>query len=104
MSAIQQMLLGGGPLKWQVAYTTAGTFTWVCPGGVTSVCAVAVGPGRSGTGTTSRSGGAGGGLGYKNNITVIPGNSYTVVVGAVDSTTDSYFIDTATVRAVPPLP
>jgi len=26
-------------------------------------------------------GGGGGGLGYKNNITVTPGNSYTVVVG-----------------------
>lgn len=99
MSAIQQMLLAsGGPIRGQVAYTTAGTFTWVCPNGVTSVCVVAVGPGRSGTGTTARNGGAGGGLGYKNNITVIPGNSYTVVVGAVDSTTDSYFINTATVK------
>jgi hypothetical protein len=27
-------------------------------------------------------GGVGGALGYKNNITVVPGNSYTVVVGA----------------------
>jgi hypothetical protein len=27
-------------------------------------------------------GGSGGGLGYKNNITVVPGNSYTVVVGS----------------------
>ena len=38
------------------------------PAGVTSVCVVAVGGGC-------------GGLGYKNNITVIPGNSYTVYVG-----------------------
>jgi hypothetical protein len=29
----------------------------------------------------SHPGGGGGGLGYKNNITVVPGNSYTVVVG-----------------------
>ena len=37
------------------------------------------GGGGSGTLTV---GGVGGGLGYKNNITIVPGNSYTVVVGS----------------------
>lgn len=55
----------------QQAFTTAGTFSWVAPAGVTSVSVVAVGGG----------GGSGGGLGYKNNISVTPGSSYAVVVG-----------------------
>jgi hypothetical protein len=56
----------------QQAYTTPGTYSWVAPAGVTSVSAVAVGGGSRG----------GGGLGWRNNISVTPGSSYTVVVGA----------------------
>jgi hypothetical protein len=108
-------------VQGQDAYTTAGTFSWVAPSGVTSVSVVAVGGGgpfgpynecnvcgannfRSGPG-----GGGGGGLGYKNNITVVPGTSYTVVVGAggiapsgfnavPTNGGQSYFISAATVR------
>lgn len=36
----------------------------------------------NGTAYRRQQGGGGGGLGYKNNIVVVPGNSYTVVVGA----------------------
>lgn len=78
----------------QTAYTTAGTYSWVCPTGVTSVCVVAVGGG--GNGASSGSSGSGGGLGWKNNISVTPGQSYTVVVGG--SSGDSYFINTSTVK------
>ena len=92
----------------QVAYTTAGTYSWTCPTGVTSVCVVAVGGGGGGGYTWSSGGGGGGGLGWKNNITVIPGNTYTVVVGvggtvlanAYNAGTEggnSYFISLATV-------
>lgn len=63
----------------QQAYTTAGTYTWVAPTGVTSVSVVCVGGGGR---SSSTNGGGGGSLSYKNNITVVPGNSYTVVVGA----------------------
>jgi len=62
----------------QQAYTTAGTYSWVAPAGVTSVSVVAVGGGGAGYGK----GGGGGELRYKNNITVVPGNTYAVVVGA----------------------
>ena len=80
----------------QQAFTTAGTFSWVAPAGVASVSVVAVGGGAGG----------GGGLGYKNNISVTPGNSYTVIVGArapVSGTSmgdggTSSFINTCTVR------
>jgi len=87
----------------QQAFTTAGSYSWVAPAGVTKVSVVAVGAG----GSTGFSGGAGGGgLGYKNNITVVPGNSYAVVVGALAGINppnpanggSSSFINTCTVR------
>lgn len=67
----------------QQAYTTAGTYSWVAPTGVSSVSAVVVGGGGGGDSTGSLSRGAGGGaLAYKNNVSVTPGSSYTVVVGS----------------------
>jgi hypothetical protein len=71
-------LVGTRPVGQQ-AYTTPGTYSWTCPTGVTSVSVVCIGGGAASDGWT---GGAGGGLGWKNNIPVTPGNSYTVVVGA----------------------
>ena len=62
----------------QQAYTSPGTYTWIAPTGVTSVCAVAVGGG----GASGTQGGGGGGLGWKNNIPVTPGYNYAVVVGS----------------------
>ncbi len=100
----------------QVAYTTPGTYSWTAPSYVTSVCVVCVGGGGPG-GWDEVAGGSGGGLGYKNNISVTGGQSYTVVVGAGgqintnsivpgpptvnhDGTSggDSYFIDATTVK------
>jgi hypothetical protein len=72
----------------QQLFTSSGT--WVAPAGVTSVSVVCVGGGGQGgrisNGSSSNvqgaSGGGGGGLGWKNNISVTPGQSYTVTVGA----------------------
>ena len=87
MSGIMLNIAGGsfaGP-PGQDAYITAGTFTWVAPAGVTKVSVVAVGGGgataESGC-PPNQAGGGGGALAYANNITVIPGNSYTAIVGA----------------------
>jgi len=52
---------------------TTATFSWVAPAGVFHVSVVAVGAGSND--------GGGGGLGYKNNYAVTPGNSYTVTTG-----------------------
>lgn len=98
----------------QQQYTTAGTYSWVAPAGVTSVSVLAIGGGGGGDKTDPAdggSGGGGGGLGYKNNYSVTAGSSYTVVVGAgaVGSSTyggsytglngnDSYFVSTAVVN------
>ena len=86
------------PPASQQAYTTAGTYTWVAPTGVTSVSVVAVGAATYSPG--SGYGGGGAGLGYKNNYSVTPGSSYTVVVGAINSSTvnmTSYFVSTSVV-------
>ena len=102
---------GFGEDEW----TTPGTYSWTCPDDVISVCAVAIGGGGGGGGTATGAnaaggiGGTGGGLGWKNNIPVTPGQSYTVVVGAGGASNggpgqdggdgqDSYFIDATTVK------
>ena len=101
MSGILCSFVGaaGGTPPGQQAYTTAGTYTWVAPPGVTSVSVVAVGPGGGLLATTTAGTScAGGGLGYKNAYSVTPGSSYTVVVGGPSSGVDSYFVSTAVVK------
>jgi len=61
----------------QQAFTTAGTFSWVAPVGITSVSVVCVGGGGGG----GNYGASGGALAYINSTAVTPGSSYTVVVG-----------------------
>ena len=87
-----------------VEYTTPGTYSWTAPAGVGSVCVVAIGGGASGT---IYGGGGGGGLGWKNYIPVVPGQSYTVVVGDAplngyfangENGEDSYFISPTLVK------
>ena len=65
----------------EALFTTVGTHSWTAPSDVTSVSVVAVGGGGAGS-PYFGAGGSGGGLGWKNNISVTPGQSYTVVVGA----------------------
>ena len=94
-------------VRGQTAYTTPGTYTWVAPVGVSSVSVVAVGGGAAGRDSWASPAGAGGGLGWKNNIPVVPGQSYTVVVGAGGTSTssaavqllggNSYFVSLTTV-------
>lgn len=88
----------------QQVYTSAGTYSWVCPAGVTSVSVVVVGKGgknwaASGpNGSVEMSGGGGGGLAYKNEIAVVAGQSYTVVINST-SGGQNYFINNSTVCA-----
>lgn len=70
------------PTGGDATYITTGTYSWTAPIGITSVSVVAVGGGGGGGFTWSSGGGGGGGLGWKNNIPVVPGQSYTVVVGS----------------------
>jgi hypothetical protein len=81
-AALNSFLTGGVSPVGQQAYTSAGTYSWTCPSGVTSVSVVCVGGGGYGDYGYSPNAGGGGGLAYKNNISVTPGSSYAVVVGA----------------------
>jgi hypothetical protein len=94
---IYRFVSGTGTIQWngssstptvnQISFTVPGTYSWTAPANVTSVCVVCIGGGGSGKagGPTYNgiwaNGGSGGGLGWKNNIPVSPGTSYTVVVG-----------------------
>jgi sugar lactone lactonase YvrE len=109
---------GGGGIAavdlQEAVFVIPGTYSWTAPPGVTSVCAVCVGGGGgAGYNENGASGAGGGGLGWKNNIPVVPGQSYTVVVGAgglrgtsnvaANPTTNgeaSYFIDINTVAGL----
>ncbi|HUW76639.1 MAG TPA: DUF6701 domain-containing protein [Gallionella sp.] len=67
------------------SYTIPNTYSWKAPAGVTSVTVEAWGGGGAGGGATGRPAEGGGGAGGQyaiKVITVTPGNSYTVVVGA----------------------
>lgn len=72
----------------QTEFTSFGNYTWTAPAGVTSVCVVAIGGGGAGAASTlasngvSGGGGGGGGLHWRNNISVTPGTTYYVTVGA----------------------
>ena len=68
-----------------VDFVTSGTYSWEVPESVFSICAVCIGAGGGasvGGGGWSGSGGGGGALSYKNNISVTPGETLTIIVGA----------------------
>ena len=71
----------------QIEFTTPGTYSWYPPAHVFNVSVVCVGGGGAGTTrnaytTGQQPGGGGGGLGWKNNVRVVPYTPQTVVVGA----------------------
>jgi hypothetical protein len=63
----------------QQAFTTLGSTSFTVPIGVTSICAVLIGPGSS-----NANGGGGGALRYINNLPVTPGETLEVYVGWSD--------------------
>jgi hypothetical protein len=97
----------GFSLIGEQIYTTAGTYTWIAPSGLTNVHAVCIGAGGVGGSISAPyngRGGGGGGLGWKNNISVSPGVSYTVVAGAakyVRGFSVSGFITSSAAAAMP---
>jgi hypothetical protein len=83
LSSVVSFVNSTTALPGQQLFTSSGTF--VAPAGVTSVSVVCVGGGSGGyndSGFGTSRGGYGGSLAWKNNITVVPGQSYSVTVGA----------------------
>lgn len=62
-------------------FTKAGTYKWICPGGVTTVTVKCWGAGACGNGDTSFDGG-GGGAYATSAVGVTPGQAYDIVIGA----------------------
>lgn len=69
--------------RGEAIFTTTGSNSWVVPAGVTSISAVCIGGGGGGDASASGgSGGRGGDLRYYNNLSVTPGETLTITVGA----------------------
>lgn len=67
----------------QVQYDAAGTYQWTAPEGVTKISVAMVGGGgESNNGLSNKRTGEGGHLRYINDVAVIPGQTYTINVGA----------------------
>lgn len=72
----------------QVTYIAPGTYTWTCPPNVTSIQVEAWGAGGAGGGVGTAAlfrvagGGGGGSYAQSSGIPVVPGNAYTIIVGA----------------------
>jgi hypothetical protein len=73
---------GGGSVQFSnmQVYSTPGTYTWTCPAGVTKVMVELWGGGGSSQ-VGDLSSGFGAGYG-KDILTIVPGNTYTIIVGA----------------------
>lgn len=81
----------------QEIFSTAGTGSWICPSGVTTVYIQLFGSGGKGGTRTTKGAGGGGGAGafVSSSLSVIPGNVYSYVVGqgasAQVSGSETYF-------------
>eukprot|EP00729_Bicosta_minor_P003343 gene3343-17346_t len=75
----------------QIVFSNHGTHTFTAPDGIYKVHVVVVGPSSKITDSAGgQYGTSGGALGWKNNIPVIPGTSYTVKVGRFGSQDSSF--------------
>ena len=75
------MTINSPPLSEVLPFDSAGTTSWTAPSGVTSVSVLIVAGGGGGGGRSGAGGGAGGYI-YEESVSVTPGDSYDVVVGA----------------------
>ena len=91
---IHQLFFGSKSAAGQITFTSpdnstsSSVFSWVVPSNVTTICAVVVGGGGCGALLSTSTypnkaapGGAGGGLSYRNNIPVTPGETLTISPG-----------------------
>ena len=66
-------------IRGSVLFQTSGTFKWKCPEGVTKVSIALVGSGGSGY-WENRMGGAGANLRFINDVPVVPGTEYNIII------------------------
>jgi len=75
-------LAGGGPTKYKIIQEFTASGTWTAPAGVTSIDYLAVAGGGSGGGGPGGGGGGAGGYVAGTGLTVVPGTTYSITVGA----------------------
>ena len=76
-------IIAASPNDDEQVFTTPGVYSWIAPTKVKSVSVITMGGGATPVvSALNFPGGGGGGLAYGNNMQVIPGVSYTVVVGS----------------------
>ena len=85
----RQFTLSYVPAAVDAEYTSSGSYTYTVPTGVTNVSVVCIGAGGGGGLGNSGQGGGGGALAYRNNITVVPGQTASIVVGGGGGTNGS---------------
>ena len=66
----------------EALYFTPGTYSFIVPSFVTNASVISVGGGAGGGGGNYGNGGGGGGLNWRNNISLTPGQSIAITVGA----------------------
>lgn len=90
-------------LPGQMTWTVPGTYEWVVPVGVYSICTLVIGAGSRGwTNRNNAFGGRGGALRWRNDVAVVPGQKIEVVVatnGYPDTLTSTGDIDRLEVTA-----
>lgn len=85
MSLAHRLMMSALPAaapKGQQEWTTPGTYSFVVPVGVLFISAVGISGGNMGDSVTPFKGGGGGGLHWRNDIPVTPGETLTIIVGA----------------------
>lgn len=85
MSLAHRLMMSALPAaapKGQQEWTTPGTYDFVVPVGVTTLCGVAINGGNMGNGSSPYTGGGGAGLHWRNDMPVTPGEHLTIIVGA----------------------
>lgn len=69
----------------EAEFTVPGTYSWECPENVTRISVLVIGGGGGGDAGSDLigvgGGGGGGALAFRNNVTVVPGQTYTIIVG-----------------------
>ena len=85
-AALPGLPKGGVPVRGEVTFAIPGTVNWTVPAGVSTISAVVVGGGGgavyNGLPNEDVSSGAGGGLSWVNRISVSPGETITILIGA----------------------
>ena len=89
MMTMGKMQIPPPDIRGEAIFTASGI--WTCPPDVFSISYVVIGPGVNGDWSSSYArGGDGGALRYRNNVPVVPGQTYSIVIGTPGGTSTAF--------------